>query len=205
MNQLMANILNFSLYQLGWFSCLLGAAAGYPLSGGLAALALIGVHLIFCVCRLRELQLILLVCLLGVLMDSLQQAFGLVHFRSAENWPLWLPLWIFAVWAQFATLLRYSLDWLNRRYLPAALLGAVGGPLAYFGGVRLGAADFPQGTSAGLVSIGLCWLCVMPLILWIRRRIAPERGIYRGWVVLWCPGDGTSGKKLNCLNHRRNF
>jgi hypothetical protein len=57
----------------------------------------------------------------------------------------WLaPVWIIAMWAGFATLLHVALRWLLPHRWLAALLGAVGGPLAYYAGMRLGAVNFPD-------------------------------------------------------------
>ena len=180
MNSLTTKILNLVLYQVGWFCCVLGAAKGYPLAGALAALALVGVHLLLTSCRRQEFILLLAVCLLGGLVDSLQQALGVLRFQGSANWPLWLPLWVFIIWAQFATLLRFSLNWLSGRYWLASLLGLIGGPLAYWGGVRLGAAEFEGSLLLSLASLALVWGVMMPLLLWMRSIIAAEQAYYRG-------------------------
>jgi hypothetical protein len=44
-----------------------------------------------------------------------------------------------AVFRGDAATLRHSLGWLRGRWLVGAVLGAVGGPLAYLGGESLGA------------------------------------------------------------------
>ncbi|RMD75004.1 MAG: DUF2878 domain-containing protein [Bacteroidetes bacterium] len=179
MNPLPAKLLNFSLYQLGWFCCVLGAARGYPLAGGLAALVLLAAHLWLSSERWPEVKLVLAATLLGILIDSVQLATGVLVFRTSEHWPLWLPLWIFLVWAQFASLLRFALQWLDRRYLLAALLGLLGGPLAYWSGVKMGAASFGAETLTSILAIAFAWLLAMPLLLWLRSRLAPTPGAYR--------------------------
>lgn len=172
------NLLNIGLYQLGWFSCVLGAAHDAPNLGALCALLLVGLHLLLATSPQAEATLMLGVCLLGVSLDSLQQAFGLLTFKSDPAWTLWLPLWVFVIWAQFATLLHYALHWLAGRYLLAALFGLLGGPLAYWAGVRLGAAAFGSSPLLSLAVLGAVWAGVMPVLVWLGERTAKGRGRY---------------------------
>jgi hypothetical protein len=179
MSVLASKLLNLSLYQLGWFCCVLGAAWGYPLFGAGLALLLVVVHLLLAEAPLPELKLMLCACLLGVFVDSLQQAGGVFTFKTAPEWPLWLPLWVFVIWAQFATLFHYALAWLSGRYLLGALCGLFGGPLAYFGGVKLGAAEFGGNLLFSFTSLALVWAGTIPLLLWLSRRFGGREGRYR--------------------------
>ena len=179
MSPLQTNLLNVSLYQLGWFSCVLGAAWGHPLAGATLAGGLIVVHLILVVHRQVELRLLLVACLLGAAIDSLQQGLGLFAFRADPAWPLWLPAWVFVIWAQFATLFHYALCWLAGRYLLAALFGLIGGPLAYWGGIRLGAASFGDNPLLTLVVLAVVWALVTPTLLWLSHTRLAAPGLYR--------------------------
>ncbi|HEY5673398.1 MAG TPA: DUF2878 domain-containing protein [Malonomonas sp.] len=175
----LSKVINVVLYQLGWFSCVLGAAWGYPLFGSLFALLLLAIHLLLAAERKAEMKLMLCACLLGVVIDSSQQALGVFSFKTDPDWPLWLPLWIFIIWAQFATLFRFALFWLSGRYLLAALFGLVGGPLAYWGGVRLGAAQFGANPLFSIIMLALVWALVTPLLFWLSSRNMPREGLYR--------------------------
>lgn len=175
----LSRLINVALYQLGWFACVLGAAWGSPLTGALLALLLLATHLLLASERGAELRLMLCTCLLGVGIDSSQQALGLFRFTADPAWPLWLPLWVFVIWAQFATLFRYALFWLSGRPLLAAVFGLLGGPLAYGAGVRLGAAQFGDNLAASLLSLALVWALLTPLLLWLSARIEPRPGRYR--------------------------
>ncbi len=181
MSPLLTKLVNVLLYQIGWFCCVLGAAWGYPVSGALCALLLMAVHLLLAESRQAELSLMLCVCLLGVLIDSGQQALGVFTFKTDPDWPLWLPLWIFVIWAQFATLFRYALYWLAGRYLWATFFGLVGGPLAYWGGIRLGAAQFGENLLFSLVSLALVWALVTPFLCWLSARLDNREGGYRNF------------------------
>ena len=175
----MSKVINVVLYQLGWFSCIIGAAQGFPIHGAFAALALIVVHLMLAEERKAEILLMVSACLLGILVDSAQQAMGVFTFKSDPSWPHWLPLWVFVIWAQFATLFRYALYRLAGRYLLAAVLGMFGGPLAYWGGGRLGAAQFSDSLLFSLLTLGLVWALVTPLLVWLAARVDPREGRYR--------------------------
>ncbi len=175
----LSKIINVVIYQVGWFCCVLGAALGFPLSGAIGALALVAVHLLLSDARKAEGKFLLAACLLGVVVDSLQQAAGLFMFKTDPRWPLWLPLWVFVIWAQFATMFRFALNWLAGRYLLAALFGALGGPLAYGGGIRLGAATFGDNPMMTLLVLAFVWSLVTPLLLWLRQKLSPGEGTYR--------------------------
>lgn len=174
-----SKVINFLFYQVGWFCCVLGAAKGYPISGSLVALVLLGIHLLLAESRQAEAKLMLYACLFGVLIDSSQQALGMLTFKPDPDGLLWLPLWIVVVWAQFATLFHFALYWLSQRYLLGALFGFIGGPLAYWGGVRLGAASFGDNLFFSLSSLALVWALVTPLLLWLSTRLDPHEGRYR--------------------------
>lgn len=173
-----SKLCNLLLYQLGWFSCVLGAAWGHPLGGaGLALLPLL-IHLWLVEDRRREVRLLLVAALGGVMFDGGQQELGLLHFKP-DALGLTLPLWVPLIWAQFATLFRFSLAWLSGRYLLGALLGALGGPLAYAAGVRLGAAGFGVSPPLSLLALGVVWALVVPLFAWLSSRGGPSPGRYR--------------------------
>ena len=73
--------------------------------------------------------------------------------------------WMVALWPNFATTFHTSLSWLAGRYALAAGLGAVGGPLSYYAGARLGALTLPDAPLKSLLIIGLVWAAVLPLLL----------------------------------------
>ena len=176
---LATKLLNITIYQVGWFCCVLGAARGWPIAGALSALLLAGLHLRLAVSWKNEAWLMVAACVLGVLVDSIQQALGLFTFTRDPAWPLWLPLWVFVIWAQFATLFHYALHWLSGRYLLAALFGLVGGPLAYWAGIRIGAASFGDNPILTVVTLAIVWALVTPLLCRLSDRLDRQEGRYR--------------------------
>ncbi|NIQ98526.1 MAG: DUF2878 domain-containing protein [Desulfuromonadales bacterium] len=176
---LAANITNITLYQLGWFSCVLGAAWGRPGLGAAGAMALIGAHLWLARSRKAEIRLMAGACLLGITVDSAQQAIGIFTFAGEPAWPLTVPLWVAVIWAQFATLFHFALKWLAGRYVLAAFLGMVGGPLAYGAGVELGAASFGGNVAMSMASLAVVWSLATPILLWWSEKTSASRGGYR--------------------------
>lgn len=163
---LLANIV---LFQIGWFACVLGAANGLAWTGSVIALAIAGLHLWFAQQARVELQLLLIAVALGFAWDSAITAAGLIAFTSGNMLSGLAPHWIAALWLVFATSLNTSLRWLRGRVWLAILFGAVGGPLAYFAGAKLGALSFPDPT-LGLVLQAIGWAALMPILLKLAAR-----------------------------------
>jgi hypothetical protein len=80
------------------------------------------------------------------------------------------PAWIVALWMAFGSVLPAFLSWLGGRYVLASLIGAVGAPLSYYGGVGLGAVQMPN-LIFSLVAIALVWAAIMPLLVRITERV----------------------------------
>jgi hypothetical protein len=68
-----------------------------------------------------------------------------------------------SLWMAFATTLNHSLRWLASRPWVAALAGAIGGPLAYLAGAKLGALTLAAPTPALILIAGL-WAVAMGLL-----------------------------------------
>jgi hypothetical protein len=176
------SLLNMALYQAGWFAVVLGAAHRRPWPGLATALALFAIHVLAARARRDELLLGLVAGALGYCVDTFLQGVGVLAFDTGRVVPWLAPPWLIALWLQFATLLRFSLLWLDRRPALAGLLGLVGGPVAFLSGSRLGAVTFPAGTPIALAALGLVWATVTPLLLAVAARLGTrtgERG-YRG-------------------------
>jgi hypothetical protein len=134
-------IYNFLAFNVGWFACVLAAADGLWMVGPQVMALLMFVHCLLAVRPLREAGFLLFAGLLGTALDSLQMGLGHLVFPGG----IWLagvcPLWMTALWIGFASLFSESLQWLRGRYVPGAVLGAIGGVLAYYGGARMGALE----------------------------------------------------------------
>lgn len=168
---------NIALFQIGWFACVLGAANGWAWAGIMVAAVVVGLHLDYAQRPRVEGRLLLVTVALGFAWDSIAAASGLISFTGGSLVQWLAPLWMAALWLVFATTLNVSLRWLRGRALIAALLGLIGGPLAYYGGAQLGALHFPD-LAAGLAAQAIGWALLMPLLMRLAARfdgIAPRR------------------------------
>jgi len=173
--------LNYAMYQAGWFVMVLGAAKGYPWSGALAGFLLLVAHLVLVRETKAEIRTVLTIGALGTAVDSVQALAGVFVFESGY-WTYWIvPLWLTVMWMQFATLFHFVLSWMKGRYWLSALLGAAGGPAAYYTGERLGAVIFPMGSIFSLAILAGVWAIMTPLCVFIAARYAPAAGmgVYR--------------------------
>lgn len=171
MNPTLRLVLNYLLFQLVWFICVMGGAGGYGWLGSASAVLAIGVHLCLVARPRQELYLILLAGGLGAVLDSLLVSLGWLRFSSGQFLPGIAPHWIIAMWMSFATLLNLSLGWLKGRYGLAAVLGAVAGPLAYYAGAGLGGLQWQAPMGVALAGVALNWALAMPLLLYWASRL----------------------------------
>jgi len=166
----MSVLLNVVLSQAAWFACVLGAAHGLPWAGALVAAGVVGWHLLRARQPGRELALVAAAAAVGAVFDTVLVRAGLVRFDSGVLVQGFAPYWMVALWAVFATTLNVSLRSLRERPALASLLGAAGGPAAYYSGARLGAIEFAT-VGAALAAIGTGWALLTPALLRIARHL----------------------------------
>jgi hypothetical protein len=155
---------NFMAFQAAWFTCVLGAAAGWPFLGTAAALGAAGWHLSRCHTPKREAVLLSIVMLIGTVFLA-----GWTAFASGAWLPGIVPHWMIGLWLAFATTLNASLSWLSNSPSMAALGGAIAGPLSYLAGERLGALTLLAPTPA-LVALSVGWALLTPALLRLGRH-----------------------------------
>mgnify|MGYP001819991155 CR=1 FL=1 len=163
-------LLNFSAFQLGWFSAVLGAASDMPWLGPLVFVAVLAWHLRIARRPDLEAGLVLACGILGTWFDSLLVATGWVTYPAGQFSSVMAPYWIITMWMLFATTLNSSMGWLRGRYLLAAILGAFAGPSSYYAGHRLGGIEFLDPEPA-LLMLGIGWALMMPLLLMLSERL----------------------------------
>ena len=162
-------IANFAAFQIGWFACVLGAAHDLPWAGTAVAAAIVAAHIGTAARPLQELKLVVIALLIGTVWDSALIALGWLDFKSGFLVHGMAPHWILALWALFATTLNFSLGWLKARLPAAVVLGAVAGPLAYWGGASLGAVSLVEPLPAA-AALSAGWALFTPLLVLLARR-----------------------------------
>lgn len=174
-----AILLNAVAYQLVWFATVLGAGHGLWWAGPLAALAFLALHLGVFVRdggeRRRDLALVVAAVACGLVIDGVLSSSGAIVFApAAPALPAGgAPLWMLTLWAAFALTLRHSLSAVTRRPVLAALLGAIGGPLAYLGAARAsGVLAFPEPRGMTLAMLAAGWCLALGLLALLASRHA---------------------------------
>jgi hypothetical protein len=188
----MTRAVNFLLYQVGWFCCVLGSAWHSPWLGMSIALCLVGVHFWLTTARATQMQLVLVAAGVGLVVDSVQLWAGVFTFPQ-DAVVEWLPPpWMSVLWMQFATTFQYSMRWLSGRYAVSACFGLAGAPLAFFAGERLGAIEFLSPRLTHYAVLALLWSVAVPLLIYLSDLLAalrPASASYR-----WLTGSSETPK-----------
>ena len=163
-------VINFILFQLGWFACVLGGAYDQVLIGCLVAISVIAFHIYQAKDTMRELRLLILALIIGIIYESLMVSLALAQYEHGQALPFIAPLWIILMWPLFATTLNLSMRWMkNLAPLLIALLGAILAPFAYLAGERLGAVVYDD-IILSMSIIGIAWALLLPLAVNLSLR-----------------------------------
>ena len=161
---------DFVAYQAAWFACILGAASGMPWLGPVVVCVFLASLLTIRRDRAAFALRMTGAAGLGAVADAILLRTGVLDFGSAPVSPLWMT----ALWPNLAATLDSSLGWLSGRYVLAAALGAVGGPLAYYAGARFGALRIDP-SPLSFAAISFEWVATLPLMLLLTdRTVAKE-------------------------------
>lgn len=162
-------LLNVILFKIAWLSTIFGSANGMPLLGPMVVAVAVGVHLLMAAEPAREVALLLLAGIIGLVWDSIMVAAGWVSYPNGIVVQGFAPYWIVAMWILFATTLNIAFRWLREKMLLATLLGAIFGPLSYYAGASAGAVVLVQPVYA-LIALSLAWAVLMPALLALGRQ-----------------------------------
>lgn len=164
---------NMVLFQLCWFAFVAGAGrdiawAGFPVLLG------------FALWQIRtgpwpraDIALMAIAAILGFALDSTFVRAGLIEYPASAGWPGFAPPWIVGLWVAFALTLNHSLAFLKRKPVSAVVLGALGGPLAYWVAANAWhAATLVAPQSRALLALALAWGLATPMLAWAATRLA---------------------------------
>jgi len=165
-----SKVINFILFQLVWFACILGAAINETHTAVAFSLLIILFHFYLAKDKKNEIKILLIASIIGFLFDGFLLKSELVLYTN-HGWSYSItPLWIIVLWMGFAITLNSSLNWLKKKIKLSALFGAIGGPLAYLAGEKLEAVTLM--TPIALIAIVIGWSLITPLLIYISRRIS---------------------------------
>jgi len=169
-----ANLLNAALFQLTWFACVLGGAAGSSVWGALALASLLAFSGTRPLLR-SDLVLAAGLGVVGLVLDTLWIRTGVLDYGSAIA-----PAWIIMLWMGVGLTLNHSLALFAGRPWLGGLMAGAAAPLSYLGGERLGGVEVPD--PALLVVVAAAWFALFTLAfafvggrLQLRRRHPYER------------------------------
>ena len=162
-------IINFVLFQAAWFVCVLGAAYDRTYFALLIATIILLIHFAMIKKRLLELKLILIAGIIGLFFYGALLNFDLIIYNDPGlPYPL-TPIWIVMLWMIFAMTLNHSLAWLSQKIYISIFFGAIGGPLAYVAGEKLGSITLLSNNSIITLSIG--WALITPILIIIANKL----------------------------------
>ena len=174
MNDLTRKLINVALFQAAWFAAVLGTVRGMLWLGPVAMIPTLAIHLALQENRRGEVKLLLAAGVLGFLFDTAFAAGGvftpLQHFFPRP----FSPPWMICLWLNFAATLNVSMAWLRGRYLLAVLFGAIGGPIAYYSGAKLGATEALP-TTTGMLLLAIGWGLMTPLLVWLAQAFSGSK------------------------------
>lgn len=164
----LANLVGFNAC---WFALVLGAAAGlwWP---GLAALAVFAVATI-ATSRWpsADLKLVGVALMIGFALETALVQGGIFRYATPVPWTAVAPVWMLGLWANFALTVNHSLGFLSGRHALAAALGAIAGPLAYWGAARVfGAAEILAPAPLAISILAAAYALATPALAGLGRR-----------------------------------
>jgi hypothetical protein len=163
----MYTITNLLLFKLVWALSLAGVVFGYAWAGLAALLVFSAWHAYISPSAKADFLVVGAAVVIGMALDTLYVRNGLIEYNGQLLWSGAAPLWILALWANFALTMNGCLVWLRERKLLAAGLGFVCGPVSYYGGIALGTATITGDSNILFLSIGLAWAVTVPFLLWL--------------------------------------
>ncbi|MDG2155639.1 MAG: DUF2878 domain-containing protein [Gammaproteobacteria bacterium] len=167
----MKSATNLILFKIVYGMSLAGVSIGYPWLGGVGLIVFLIWHAKTSVHAKADFILAGVAILLGTLVDTINIQTGVLVYHEAWPSAAIAPLWIMVLWANLALLMNGALRWLQGRYLMAAAIGALVGPLGYMLGVKLGTASYASDRLDFVLTTGVSWMIALPLLLLIAERL----------------------------------
>ena len=150
-------LINYLIFQIGWFVCVIGGNQ----SALLFTLFALSIHLLWIGSWRQEKQLLVICLLLGSAIDSFLGNLQILQFSGDSRL---LPGWLACLWVLFGTTLRHSLDWSRQHKSLGAILGLIGGPASYYAGSKLTDVSLAEPLWQTLLILAVIWALVLPLL-----------------------------------------
>jgi hypothetical protein len=165
-------IVNFLAIDVGWLLCVTGPKWGLPWIGPAFVTGHLVAHHFLNKPNRAERILIAAIGLVGFFIDSLLSVAGLLSFP----YTIVAPVWLVALWVNLATGVNQSLSLLGKKPWVGALFGAIGGPLAYLGGAKIGDISLSDPMWHSMAALSVVWAIVFPGFFWLKDLLEKKIG-----------------------------
>ncbi len=166
--------INFILFQVCWFASVMGAAHNYDWLGPILVTITVPLQIFLLTERYKEEIWFVFICgIAGFILETIL-ILDKVYTPLEQMDLLICPPWMAALWFNFAMLVSISLSWLKRKYLLAATLGGLAGPVAYWGGEKLGAITIADAFWQGYFPLIVMWAIALPLLVHLHSRLTDQ-------------------------------
>jgi len=157
-------------FKLCWILCAFSSKWEQPYLGPIVTLLFILIHLTIVKFNDRDIKIISLAILIGLIVDSLFFRLDLIIYQGGvlTNFKI-APLWILSMWGGFAVTLLYSLNSIKNRYLISGLIGLIGGPLSYNAGVQIGSIEIDE--PLGYIMLAITWGLIVPCLFYVINKL----------------------------------
>ncbi len=162
--------INVAAFYAAWFAAVLAAAKGWGLVSTGASLAVVALHLMLESNRRRELAVIAMAAIAGIIVETIMVRSGLAIYAADGPIDGLAPAWLVAMWMAFATLINVSLNWMKSKLWLAVLFAGIGAPVSYYGGMKMGAMIMTDPVWISLGTLAIMWAIAFPLLLVFARR-----------------------------------
>lgn len=153
---------NAAAFQVAWPLCVLGGNA-IALAVTLCFLA---AHLYIAQNRLLELGFIAFCAVIGLIVDMMLLASGILVWHSSLP-----PLWMSCLWVLFGGCVGHSFKWFDQRLVLAGAFAGLFAPLSYLAGTRLTQVGLREPEFTSLVIIACAWAFIFPSLLHSHRLL----------------------------------
>lgn len=160
-------------FQITWWACALGAAAGAWEPGVAVAAVVIAVQLWMSKARVATVAAVLAAGVCGVAAETAVVASGLVTYQAPLPAAGLAPIWLVGLWMVFGTCIEATARMLGeRRLLLGAALGALLAPPTYWAGASLAALHLAEPIWLPLLVLAAIWAVATPLLMAVYGRAA---------------------------------
>lgn len=156
---------NLFRYQVTWLATVLGAAQGKADLGAFIGFLMVVLHFKKCHHLLAEYKTVFATLLIGGIWELILVKQGWIVYQGTSPISV-VPIWILILWTAFGATLNGCLGWFKKHLGWSVLFGALGGPLAWWGGASLGALSVPDPLLGYAVMSG-GWAVLMPLLSYL--------------------------------------